>query len=146
MVSTVGLTFSAAQAQGQVWAPSAGLWTLKQMGLWLCEKTCFSREICLGAAEGPQLMIRGLKPTGSRLPLPLAGWLLPPQVGAGQHWAADPEVLHGWQLALCGMEASFLFPWVRDREKASWAGYSWELFPKSGQDVHAPSQAEINNH
>lgn len=54
------------------------------------------------------------------------------------------EVLRGPQPALHGTEASSLFPGVR--EKASWAGYSWELFPKSGQDVHTPSQVAINSH
>lgn len=79
-----------------------------------------------------------------RLPLPPAGWLLAPLAGAGQQWAAGLEVLHGQQPALCGVEASSLFPGVT--EEASWASYSWKLFPKSGQDVHALSQAGINNH
>lgn len=54
------------------------------------------------------------------------------------------EALHGWQPALCEVEASSLFPEVR--EKGSQADYSWELFPKSGQDVRAPSQAGVNSH
>lgn len=90
-------------------------------------------EGCKGVPAHAEAQFRVRRPETyrwqCRLPLPPAGWPLSPL-----------EVLRGWQPGPCEMEASSLFPGVREK------GYSWELFPKSGQEARAPGQAGIDSH